>query len=431
MKVRERRDDTADAGDDAREVFAPLGVDRMSGAEFEALVAELLELTGFDVERVGGSGDLGADLVAEDGGTRFTVQAKRVSPDRTVSRRAVSDAVAARSHYDCGDAMVVTTATFSPDVREFAARRCLLIGRPLLAGWVSKHRDELLDRLDVEELDRLGGRDFEGLVAEILRDRGHSVERVGGSGDFGADLIADRGGDRTAVQVKRHSRPVSRRAVSDAVAAVDHYDCDAAMVVTSAPGFSSGARTLAESAGCELVARPTLAEWISGLSGPGEAGDADGPYADAGELLDYLRWREGVLDASVDDLVLDLPGSQFGLLASAFFLRRIGAEATIRYSGMPGGTWLVMKVPRHPKVEWSVEHREARRSGEVFWLPLEGTGTFRLDVEISFSGGVTDGLEEAQRTVREWASDFPAQFTWGEPDDEAVEALRGTSAGGS
>lgn len=430
MKVRERRDSTGD-GDEVREIFAPLGVDRMSGSDFEALVAGLLELTGFGVERVGGAGDLGADLVAEGAGTRFTVQAKRVAPDRTVSRRAVSDAVAARSHYDCGDAMVVTTATFSSDVREFAARRCLLIGRRSLADWVSTHREELLDRLDVEELDRLGGRDFEGLVAEILRDRGHSVERVGGSGDFGADLIADRGGDRTAVQVKRHARPVSRRAVSDAVAAVDHYDCDAAMVVTSAPGFSSGARTLAESAGCELVARPTLEEWISGLSGPEETGDAGGPYADADELLDYLRWREGVLGASVDDLRLDLTGSQFGLLLSAFFLRRIAAEASLRYSGMPEGTWLVMKIPRHPKVDWSVEPPEAGRSGEVFWLPLVGSGAFRLDVKISFSGGVTDGLEEAQRTVQAWASDFPAQFTWGEPDDEAVEAVRGTGAGGA
>lgn len=429
MKVRERREPGRHAPEDeVREIFAPLRLDRMSGPEFEAFVAELMSLTGFEVERVGGSGDLGADLVADTGTTRYTVQAKRFDPDSPVSRRAVSDAVAARSHYDCDAAMVVTTATFSDDVRAFAADRCVLIGREILAEWVSAHRDALLSRVDVDTLDRFSGRDFEGFVAELLRDRGRSVERVGGSGDYGADLLVEDGGRRTAVQVKRRSEPVSRRAVSDAVAAVDHYGCDAAMVVTSARGFTDGAKTLAESTGCELVDRSELQAWVEGFSGATEVAD-EGPYSDPDELIDDLAWREAVLGASVGQFEIDVAGSQLGLFLSALFLRRVPAEATARYSDMPEDTWLVMRLPDHPKVDWSVQDPRAGRSGEVFWVPVGGTGSFRLDVKISFSGGLEEGLEEAQRTVRAWGSDYPAQFTRGEPDEEAIEAVRGMTGG--
>lgn len=424
MKVRERREPGRHAPEDeVREIFAPLRIDRMSGPEFEAFVAELMSLTGFDVERVGGSGDLGADLVADTGTTRYTVQVKRFDPETPVSRRAVSDAVAARSHYGCDAAMVVTTATFSDDVREFAADRCVLIGREVLADWVSTHRDELVSRVDADTLDRFSGEDFEGFVAELLRDRGHRVEVVGGTGDYGADLLVEGGGERAVVQVKRHREPVSRRAVSDAVAAVDHYGFDAAMVVTSAPGFTDGARTLAESTDCELVDRSGLEAWVSDFSGASEVAD-EGPYADPDELVGHLEWREAVLDASAGQFEIDVAGSQFGLFLSALFLRRVPAEATARYSGMPEDTWLVMGLPEHPKVSWSVQDPRAGRSGPVFWVPVEGTGTFRLDVKISFSGGLEEGLEEAQRTVEAWGTNYPAQFTQGEPDGEAVETVR-------
>lgn len=51
-----------------------MGVDRMSGGQFEAFVAELMEATGFDVDRVGGPGDLGADLVVRSDAVTLTVQ---------------------------------------------------------------------------------------------------------------------------------------------------------------------------------------------------------------------------------------------------------------------------------------------------------------------------------------------------------------------
>ena len=81
------------------------------------------------------------------------------------------------------------------------------------------------------------------------------------AGDLGVDLIAERGDYRCAVQAKRQSQPVARRAVSDAVAGMAHYDCNAAMVVTN-NYFTEGAVELARSTGCELIDRGALAEWV-------------------------------------------------------------------------------------------------------------------------------------------------------------------------
>jgi HJR/Mrr/RecB family endonuclease len=119
-------------------------------------------------------------------------------------------------------------------------------------------RVQLLHRVN---LDRLDGTEFESLVAQLLSQRGYRVQHTGRSGDLGVDLIADKPPLRYAVQVKRQAQPVSRRAVSDAVAGMAHYHCNAAMVVTNHL-FSPGAHQLARSNHCKLVDRNLLADWM-------------------------------------------------------------------------------------------------------------------------------------------------------------------------
>jgi len=120
-------------------------------------------------------------------------------------------------------------------------------------------RTRVLERVNLDGLD---GTEFEQYVAELLETQGFHVQHTGRSGDLGVDLIAERREMRYAVQVKRQSQPVSRRAVSDAVAGMAHYNCNAAMVVTN-NFFSSGAQELAHSTRCKLVDRNTLAEWMA------------------------------------------------------------------------------------------------------------------------------------------------------------------------
>ena len=105
---------------------------------------------------------------------------------------------------------------------------------------------------------------FEEYVAKLLDHRGYTTQVVGQAGDMGVDVIARRGPEKYAVQVKRYSKPVSRTAVSDAVAGKAYHGCNAAMVVTN-NYFTAGARALALATNCQLVDRDTLAEWIAEL----------------------------------------------------------------------------------------------------------------------------------------------------------------------
>lgn len=110
--------------------------------------------------------------------------------------------------------------------------------------------------------DQLGGAEFEKFVSDLLTRRGYRVQHTGKAGDLGVDLIAEKKPYRYAVQVKRQSTPVSRHAVSDAVAGKAHYNCNAAMVVTNNL-FTQGALELAKSNGCKLVDRIVLTEWAT------------------------------------------------------------------------------------------------------------------------------------------------------------------------
>lgn len=124
--------------------------------------------------------------------------------------------------------------------------------------WRRRRRAAALARVDLDHLD---GPAFERYVARLLEQRGYRVQHTGRSGDLGVDLIAEKAPYRYAIQVKRQDDPVSRRAVSDAVAGKQHYGCNAAMVITN-NFFSPGAKQLARSTGCRLVDRATLADWI-------------------------------------------------------------------------------------------------------------------------------------------------------------------------
>lgn len=118
-----------------------------------------------------------------------------------------------------------------------------------------------LRSIRIAEVDQMGGGEFEEYLSRLLQDQGYTVERLGGAGDLGVDLIAARRDRVYAVQAKRSGRPVSRRAVSDAVAGAQHYGCNCTMVVTNSV-FTPGALSLAESTRCELVDREILTGWI-------------------------------------------------------------------------------------------------------------------------------------------------------------------------
>lgn len=116
--------------------------------------------------------------------------------------------------------------------------------------------------LDLGQIDRMEGLHFEHYVARLLRHLGYRTHVTPGSKDYGVDVVAERAGERFAIQVKRYKSKVSRRAVSDAVGAMKHYNCNRCMVVTNSY-YTDDAYLLAHANDCILVDRDELAQWIS------------------------------------------------------------------------------------------------------------------------------------------------------------------------
>lgn len=110
-------------------------------------------------------------------------------------------------------------------------------------------------------IDVMKGLEFEKFVAQCLRARGYRTKNIGASGDFGVDVVASKGRQKWAIQVKRYKSNVSRTAVSDAVAGKHYWKCDSAWVITNSY-FTKDAKTLATHTECRLTDRDELRHWL-------------------------------------------------------------------------------------------------------------------------------------------------------------------------
>lgn len=145
----------------------------------------------------------------------------------------------------------------------------LAVGAIAILAWLVVRKSLLQSRkveqrkraIELSDIDNMDGWHFEHYVAAVLKHRGYEAMVTPGSGDLGVDIVAQKDGLKYAIQVKRQSNPVSRKAVSDAVGGLSHYECDFAMVVTN-NSFTPGAITLARSNNCQLIHREALADWI-------------------------------------------------------------------------------------------------------------------------------------------------------------------------
>ena len=94
-------------------------LDLLDGIQFEEFLAKLYKKMGYTAEVTKSSGDQGGDLIISKGSKKTVVQAKRYSDK--VANSAVQEAVTAIRHYDCDNAMVVTTNYFTKSAIELAS----------------------------------------------------------------------------------------------------------------------------------------------------------------------------------------------------------------------------------------------------------------------------------------------------------------------
>lgn len=92
-----------------------------------------------------------------------------------------------------------------------------LIGAIVKKGNEQKYYKDLLN-IEVQEqlpqIDSLEGIQFEKYIGELLKKVGfYNVTVTKGSGDFGADIIAQKGGEKFAFQCKRFSSSIGPKPI--------------------------------------------------------------------------------------------------------------------------------------------------------------------------------------------------------------------------
>jgi restriction system protein len=84
------------------------------------------------------------------------------------------------------------------------------------------------------DIDEMEGVEFEHFCAELLRKRGFvDVEVTRASGDFGVDILAEKEGVTYAIQCKRYNEAVGVKAIQEACAGREYYDCMVGAVMTN------------------------------------------------------------------------------------------------------------------------------------------------------------------------------------------------------
>ncbi|NOU01359.1 MAG: restriction endonuclease [Gallionella sp.] len=107
------------------------------------------------------------------------------------------------------------------------------------------------------QLDQLSGVEFEEFLAGLFRAQGYTAELTSTTGDYGADLILSKDGQRIAVQAKRYVGSVGVAAVQEALSGQAYYQCQAALVITTG-AFTVNALELAEKSGVKMIGRSDI-----------------------------------------------------------------------------------------------------------------------------------------------------------------------------
>lgn len=113
------------------------------------------------------------------------------------------------------------------------------------------------DRNILSAIEHATPEEFEQLCGALLSKYGWNVVQTGGTGDHGADLIAERMGLRVAFQCKKYGTPVGNSAVQEVLAGKVMHSAHLAAVIATR-GFTNSARELAQAGNVYLLGATDL-----------------------------------------------------------------------------------------------------------------------------------------------------------------------------
>ena len=123
----------------------PLPMDEMEGHDFEYYCADLLKENGFlDVNVTKGSGDFGADILAEKDGVTYAVQCKCY--DKPIGVKAVMEIYAGRDYYDRMVGVVMTNQYFTQPAVDLAQKLNIMLWDRGYVDGMDKEKDDIKNR---------------------------------------------------------------------------------------------------------------------------------------------------------------------------------------------------------------------------------------------------------------------------------------------
>ena len=117
----------------------------------------------------------------------------------------------------------------------------------------------------LRKIDNLNGWDFEKYTASLLKKIGYTkINVTSGSGDFGADIIAEKDGIRCAIQCKRFNNSVGPKVIGEVLRGMNRYECSKGIIITN-NYFTNQAIKEAQISNVELWDRNKIINLIKNL----------------------------------------------------------------------------------------------------------------------------------------------------------------------
>lgn len=133
---------------------------------------------------------------------------------------------------------------------------------PITSPAPSRPRRNAPVGLTIQQLDEMEGHAFEHACADLLDANGFSrIKVTRASGDYGIDVLAEKDGERYAIQCKCYSSPIGNHAVEEAYSGAAYYD-GRTPVVMSNQNFTAAAQNMAHRIGVLLWDRAKIQQML-------------------------------------------------------------------------------------------------------------------------------------------------------------------------
>lgn len=151
---------------------------------------------------------------------------------------------------------------FDETIKNLIAKEVETIKKDVLVAKISQSMNNNVSLAtdtcySIDDIDEMNGIEFEQFLVKLFGEMKYKTIITQASRDQGADLIIENFNGKTIVQAKRYTGNVPNSAIQQAVAAISHYGCNNAMVVTNSY-FTESAKELAQSNNVELWDRTHL-----------------------------------------------------------------------------------------------------------------------------------------------------------------------------